>query len=214
MCPEAVMMGSEESEQRGTQTGSLPLLVGLLAMLTSTQGGENPRGAPAAPPNPRHDGGIQQGAGLGGEGGPSACSQQLSARRQGLPLGGALYSTKHSRAPPLPHGFCHSQKARINPSFVFLIISNLCHKTRGPGAVYLHPPRYLFLNNVMFSLKQVLSPWRVPVCACVFCLSSGLHFLMDGWGFRALFFKVVHKMYLLFFISCLSQGVICFHSEK
>lgn len=123
--------------------------------------------------------------------------------------------TLRSRTPPPPHSLYHSQKIRLNPSFVFLIILNLCHKTRGPGAVYLHPPRYLFLNNIMFSLKQVLSLWRVPVCACVFCLSSGLHFLMDGWGFRALFFfKVVHKMYLLFFISCLLQGVICFHSEK
>jgi len=104
--------------------------------------------------------------------------------------GGTLCSTKHGSTPPPPHSLCHSQKIRLNPSFVFLITLNLCHKTRGPGAAYLHPPSYLFLNNIMFSLKQVLSPRRVPVCACVFCLSSGLHFLMDGWmGIRSPFLR-------------------------
>lgn len=110
-------------------------------------------------------------------------------RARVCPSGDTRHSTVHSRTPPPPHTLHHSQKIRLNPSFVFLIILNLCHKTRGPGAVYLHPPRYLFLNNIVFSLKQVLSPRRVPACACVFCLSSGLHFLMDGWGFRALFLR-------------------------
>lgn len=118
-------------------------------------------------------------------------------------------------SPPPPHSPHHRQKIRLNPSFVFLIILNLCHKARGPGAVYLHPPRYLFGNNIMFSLKQVLSPRRVPACARV-CVLPELRFTFpDGWmGIQSPFFKVVHKMYLLFFISYLSQGVICFHSEK
>lgn len=160
-------------------------------MLTSGQGGENPGGDAAASPYPIRDEGIQQGCRgwLVKGGGGSHRSRRAIATSRGRDClsGGTLYSTKHSRTPPPPHSLYHSQKIRLNPSFVFLIILNLCHKTRGPGAVYLHPPRYLFLNNIMFSLKQVLSPRRVPVCACVFCLSSGLHFLMDGWGFRALF---------------------------
>lgn len=42
-----------------------------------------------------------------------------------------------------------------------------------------------------------------------------VHFLMDGWEVKDLFFlAVANKMYLLFFISCLVCGVIYFHSKK
>lgn len=153
--------------------------------------GENSASDPAASPSPAEGKGIQQGCrGWLGKGVPAPTAISSRDQRQELPLQG-LCSTKHSRTPSPPRSPHHRQKIRLNPSFVFLIILNLCHKARGPGAVYLHPPRYLFGNNIMFSLKQVLSPRRVPACArvCVFCLSSGLHFLMDGWGFRALFLR-------------------------
>lgn len=177
--------------------------------------GENSASDPAASPTPAEGKGIQQGCrGWLGKGVPAPTAINSRDQRQELPLQG-LCSTKHSRTPPPPHSPHHRQKIRLNPSFVFLIILNLCHKARGPGAVYLHPPRYLFGNNIMFSLKQVLSPRRVPACARV-CVLPELRFTFpDGWmGIQSPFFKVVHKMYLLFFISYLSQGVICFHSEK
>lgn len=202
--------GSEEEEKQLGETSSACRGVG------HAHTGEKTLRVTLQPPLPRQKAkASSRDAGGGWERGSQRPRQSIAEIRGRNCLSRGLCSTKRSRTPPPPHSPHHRQKIRLNPSFVFLIILNLCHKARGPGAVYLHPPRYLFGNNIMFSLKQVLSPRRVPACARV-CVLPELRFTFpDGWmGIQSPFFKVVHKMYLLFFISYLSQGVICFHSEK
>jgi len=86
--------------------------------------------------------------------------------------------------------------------------------TGAGGCLFASSKLFIFKQYHVFLKTSFISPARACVRVCV--LPELWFTFPDGWmdGDSEPFFKVVHKMYLLFFISCLLQGVICFHSEK
>lgn len=85
--------------------------------------------------------------------------------------------------------------------------------TGAGGCLFASSEIFIFKQCHVFLKTSFISLARACVRVCV--LPELWFTFPDGWmGIQSPFFKVVHKMYLLFFISCLSQGVICFHSEK
>lgn len=99
---------------------------------------------------------------------PEIRGRNCPSRGCAAPNAAGLPPPPNHQPPPLTEK--KKKKNSLNPSFVFFnYLKFMPQSMEGPGAVYLHPLRYLFGNNIVFSLKQVLSPRCVPVlrvCVC------------------------------------------------